>query len=64
MAGEADPIFPIAGVRSGYARLQPIYEAAKATGKLELHVGHGGHRYYNQRVWPFVAEHLAHALPS
>ena len=64
VAGDTDPIFPIDGVRSAYAKLQPIYEAAEAAGKLELHVGQGGHRYFNERVWPFLAEHLGGALST
>ena len=59
VAGTDDPIFPIASVRSSFARLQRIYEAAGAGSRCRLSVNEGGHRYYKRDVWPFVAEILA-----
>ncbi|HUW83082.1 MAG TPA: alpha/beta hydrolase family protein [Phycisphaerae bacterium] len=56
VAGKDDPIFPLAGVRNAYAKLEKIYAAADAADRLELYVGDGGHRYFSQRVWPFLAE--------
>jgi len=56
VAGKDDPIFPIAGVRKAYAKLEKIYAAADAADRLELYVGDGGHRYFSERVWPFLAE--------
>lgn len=58
VAGKDDPIFPIAGVRKAYAKLEKIYAAADAADSLELYVGEGGHRYFSERVWPFLAEKL------
>lgn len=56
VAGKDDPIFPIHGVRKAYAKLEKIYAAGDAADRLELYVGDGGHRYFSQRVWPFLAE--------
>jgi dienelactone hydrolase len=58
VAGKEDPIFPIAGVRLAFARVQEMYAAAGAPGNVELFVGPEGHRYYPQRVWSFVREKL------
>ena len=34
-----------------------IYQAQPACRhRCELYVGDGGHRYYKERVWPFIAE--------
>lgn len=56
IAGETDGIFPIAGVREAFARLQRIYAAAGAPDSVQLYVGEGGHRYYAEPVWPFLDE--------
>jgi dienelactone hydrolase len=61
IAGEEDPIFPIAGVREAFAALRPIYRAFEAEDRLELFVGPGGHRYYADRVWDFFEQQLAAA---
>ena len=60
VAGTDDPIFPIASVRSSFERLRRIYEVAGARSRCRLSVNEGGHRYYKQDVWPFVAEVLSH----
>jgi len=59
VAGQDDDIFPIEGVQRAYGELQKIYAAARAEQNVELYVGRGGHRYYKERVWPFVADKLA-----
>ncbi len=59
LAGKDDPIFPIAGVREAYAKLEKIYAAADSADTLELYVGDGGHRYFSERVWPFLAERFS-----
>ena len=58
ISGEQDSIFPIEGVRLAFEKLQRMYEAAGARGRLELYVGPEGHRYYKARVWDFVRESL------
>ena len=64
VAGRDDPIFPIAHTRSAFARLADIYRAASAAGRCHLYVGDGGHRYYKERVWSFVAEAFAERRPA
>ncbi len=59
VAGQDDDIFPIDGVRRAYAALEKVYAAAGAEQNVELYVGHGGHRYFKERVWPFIGENLA-----
>lgn len=54
VAGKDDPIFPIAGVKKAYNKLKEIYEVAGAVERCQLYIGDGGHRYYKERVWPFV----------
>ncbi len=58
VAGRDDEGFPLHGVRSAYAELEKVYAVAGAQQNLELHVGEGGHRYYSERVWPFIAQKL------
>jgi dienelactone hydrolase len=57
IAGEQDPIFPIKGVRYAFSHLQKIYEKGGAAKNCELFVGTGGHRYYKEYVWDFIAKH-------
>jgi hypothetical protein len=58
--GKEDNIFPIEHTREAFAHVRKIYEAidpARADW-CELYEGNGGHRYYKERVWPFVREHF------
>jgi dienelactone hydrolase len=61
VAGRDDPIFPLAGVKEAYAHLVEIYRAAGCEERLELFVGEGGHRYYAERVWPWLRQQLGPA---
>ncbi len=54
VAGETDDIFPLHGVRTGFAQLQRIYRAAGAAGQCRLVVGKGGHRFYADDAWPVM----------
>ena len=54
IAGESDPIFPIAAVREAYDRLKAIYRVAGVEDRCELYVGEGPHRYYRAGSWPFI----------
>ena len=58
--GILDKIFPIEHTREAFAHVQRIYEAVDRPGsnRCELYEGNGGHRYYKERVWPFLREHL------
>lgn len=56
--GESDPLFPIEGVHISFEHVQNIYEQFGAADRCELFVGDGGHRYFKDRVWDFVREHL------
>jgi len=60
IAGVQDEIFPIAHVRSSFAHLQRIYAAAGAPGACSLYEGPGGHRYYSDGAWPFIAAAFDH----
>lgn len=59
VAGVADPIFPIQGVRQAYAALSRIYQAAGVPSRCRLSENDGGHRYYKKDVWPFAAQWFA-----
>lgn len=52
--GKDDPIFPVDATRKAFAELQQIYKTAGAEDRCELFIGHEGHRYYKEPVWPFV----------
>jgi dienelactone hydrolase len=56
--GAGDQIFPIEATRAAFSRLQEIYHTRGVPDRCELFVGDGGHRYYKERVWDFVREHL------
>ena len=59
VAGREDHIFPIAHTEAAYAQLVKVYQALSVPERCELYVGDGGHRYYKERVWSFVAEGFA-----
>jgi dienelactone hydrolase len=56
--GVHDEIYPIEGTRETYGHLRNVYAAMDAESSCELYEGSGGHRYYKERVWPFVHTHL------
>ncbi len=58
VAGEKDEIFPVAGVRKAFRRLEKIYIAAGAAGRCRLVVGSGGHRFYAEEAWPHALEEI------
>ena len=59
VAGRDDPIFPVAHTKAAFAQLAKVYHAAAVPDRCELYIGAGGHRYYKERVWSFVAEAFA-----
>ena len=56
VTGRDDPIFPIAHTEAAFAQLAKVYRVLAVAERCELYVGDGGHRYYKERVWSFVAE--------
>jgi dienelactone hydrolase len=58
--GVKDAIFPIEQTREAFAHTKTIYEAIERTRTdlCELYEGSGGHRYYKERVWPFIRQHF------
>lgn len=58
ISGERDDLFPVAGAKAAFARLRSIYEYAGANNNCEHDIGSAGHRFYKNRAWPFVREHL------
>ena len=54
VAGTQDDIFPIAATRETFALLRRYYEAAGVPGSCALHVGEGGHRFYEAAWEGFV----------
>jgi hypothetical protein len=56
VAGEHDPLFPIAGVRTTFDLMQEIYTGAGAGDRCRLVVGGEGHRFYPDEAWPVFGE--------
>jgi len=56
IAGETDPLFPIAEVHVAFKRLHHIYTVAGKPDNCRLYVGNEGHRYYSPGAWPFIRE--------
>jgi dienelactone hydrolase len=57
--GREDHIWPASGALPAFEKLQDIYRAAGAADQVELFLGAEGHRYYAERLWPFLEEKLA-----
>ena len=58
LAGETDPIFPIAGVKRAFRQTKKIYQAFKADRQLHLLIGKEGHRFYAKLAWPKIRKFL------
>ncbi len=58
VAGRDDPLAPIDETKKAFANTRHIYEVIKAEYWCQLYIGHGGHRYYKEPVWPFVKKAL------
>lgn len=58
VAGNADPIFPLPGVRESFAEAQRLYRAAGRPKGCALVVGEGGHRFYADDAWPAMHHYL------
>lgn len=61
--GDADPLFPEAGVRAAFARAAAIYAAAGAAGRCRLLLCPGGHRFYPEAAWAAARDLLGRAPP-
>jgi dienelactone hydrolase len=51
VAGEGDPLFPVAEVKRAFERLRAIYRAAGAADRVKLVIGPEGHRFYADLGW-------------
>lgn len=58
VSGDEDPIFPFSAAEQAYKHIQSAYEAAGVPDRCRLVVGHGGHQYYPDDLWPVVREML------
>ncbi len=58
VAGNEDPIFPIAATRRAFRKLRVIYDAMGASGRCHLVVGNGGHRFYAEDAWPVMISEI------
>jgi dienelactone hydrolase len=58
VAAEYDHFFPIDGVYPAYETIRNVYGSLSAEERVELYVGPEGHRFYKERVWPFLARWL------
>lgn len=56
--GIEDHIFPFGATKEAFSEVQRIYEDADVPDRCRLYAGRGGHRYYKDEVWPFLAEFL------
>ena len=56
--GVRDPIFPFEAAQEAFAHVKRIYTAMGHQDRCELYAGQGEHRYYKERAWSFVKEHL------
>ena len=56
--GRLDEGFPIESVEYAYERLKQIYGCLGAGSECQLYVGDGGHRYYKEGAWGFLAKYF------
>ncbi len=56
--GIEDRIFPFAATQNAFSELQRVYRDAGVPDRCRLYAGDGGHRYYKDEVWSFLAEFL------
>lgn len=52
VAGQHDPIFPIAAVHETFGKIQAIYAKAGVPERCKLVVGPKGHQFYPEEAWP------------
>ncbi len=52
VAGRTDNIFPIAGVKKAFEKVQVIYAKAGVPERCVLVEGDSGHRFYAKEAWP------------
>jgi len=58
--GREDGLHPVEEVDAAVSRLQKIYAAAGAAERYEHRYGDGGHRFYGDLMWPWIAD----AMPA
>ncbi len=56
--GRTDTLFSNAEVEHAAERVRRIYQAAGAADRFEHRWGDAGHRFYKDRMWPFIQEAL------
>jgi len=57
-AGIGDSIFPIAGVKSSYARLEALYEKLKVKDKIDIDIFEGEHQISGAKAYDFLVKWL------
>jgi hypothetical protein len=58
ITGECDNIFPLPSVKYAFNELRKIYLIGGAEEDCKLYIGNGGHRYYKDGAWPFIARYF------
>ena len=58
ITGERDNIFPLPSVKYAFNELRKIYLIGGAEEDCKLYIGHGGHRFYKDGAWPFIARYF------
>ncbi|RAV09213.1 hypothetical protein DQG23_39990 [Paenibacillus contaminans] len=57
--GKDDMIFPIEAAKEAFSYVHAVYAAQGAADRCRQFVGHEGHRYYKEPVWPFMKQYLS-----
>jgi dienelactone hydrolase len=60
--GDADPLYPVAGIRECFSEIQQLYNAQNAPDACCLILSPGGHRSYSELFWP-AFEQLIASIP-
>lgn len=60
-SGTRDPIFPIAGSREGFERVQKVYEVFGAEDRVQHEIFEGIHEFHGVKGLPFLAHALSEA---
>lgn len=56
--GREDPLFPLHEVDRAVAGARRLYGVAGVPEHIAHHYGHAGHRFYSDKMWPFVESAL------
>lgn len=56
--GKADKIYPFKGTQKAIPIIRNVYDDLNSSNRLMIDVQNGGHRFYGEKLYPFMLRHL------